>query len=107
MKQQLENLYTGQYDPTKSRKKKQRQFDKVQKQTSNQTSLKFDQSRNADGIIPDNIEVNTGHATARKRDVKGNRMFFFQIEVIFGHKMRDPSPQDFQKYVKNHENPFR
>ena len=76
LKQQLENLYTGQYDPTKSRKKKQRQFDKVQKQTSNQTSLKFDQSRNADGIIPDNIEVNTGHATARKRDVKGNRMFF-------------------------------
>jgi len=57
LKQQLENLYTGQYDPTKSRKKKQRQFDKVQKQTSNQTSLKFDQSRNADGIIPDNIEV--------------------------------------------------
>ena len=28
VKQQLENLYTGQYDPSK-RKKKQRQFDKV------------------------------------------------------------------------------
>ena len=93
VKQQLENLYTGQYDPSK-RKKKQRQFDKVwawnvlvrsenldavlnnvcfleplkfyknfqpwwvNKQTSNLTSLKFDQMRIADGLIPENIQVN-------------------------------------------------
>jgi len=56
VKQQLENLYTGQYDPSK-RKKKQRQFDKVNKQTSNLTSLKFDQMRIADGLIPENIQV--------------------------------------------------